>query len=196
MTQRVKNLPASGRPGFDPWVGKIPWRRAWQSTPVFLPGESLWTEKPGGLHSMGSQRVGRDWPTKHSTYILAMAESCTPKFVCWGSNTDMTLFGHLCSPHSLDLIYSCLPHSASATLAFLWPQVKYTHISLSLSTHTHTHQEKTTWGYKNKATVFKPGSPHQNPTILAPWSQTSSLQNNEKINSVGLSHPVYGILLW
>ena len=25
---------------FDPWVGKIPWRRAWQSTPVFLPGES------------------------------------------------------------------------------------------------------------------------------------------------------------
>ena len=28
------------RHGFHPWVGKIPWRRAWQSTPVFLPGES------------------------------------------------------------------------------------------------------------------------------------------------------------
>ena len=28
------------RYGFDPWVGKIPWRRAWQPTPVFLPGES------------------------------------------------------------------------------------------------------------------------------------------------------------
>jgi len=28
------------RHGFDPWVGKIPWRRAWQSIPVFLPGES------------------------------------------------------------------------------------------------------------------------------------------------------------
>ena len=25
--------------GFDPWVGKIPWRRTWQPTPVFLPGE-------------------------------------------------------------------------------------------------------------------------------------------------------------
>ena len=25
---------------FDPWVGKIPWRRKWQCTPVFLPGES------------------------------------------------------------------------------------------------------------------------------------------------------------
>ena len=24
-------------PGFDPWVGKIPWKKAWQPTPVFLP---------------------------------------------------------------------------------------------------------------------------------------------------------------
>ena len=29
-----------GRPGFNPWVRKIPWRRAWQPTPVFLSGES------------------------------------------------------------------------------------------------------------------------------------------------------------
>ena len=29
-----------GRPGFDPSVGKIPWRRKWQPNPVFLPGES------------------------------------------------------------------------------------------------------------------------------------------------------------
>ena len=29
-----------GRPGFDPWVWKIPWRRTWQSTPVLLPGKS------------------------------------------------------------------------------------------------------------------------------------------------------------
>ena len=40
----VKNLPANaGRlkgHRFNPWVGKIPWRRAWQPTPVFLPGKS------------------------------------------------------------------------------------------------------------------------------------------------------------
>ena len=51
--------------GFSPWVGKIPWRRAWQPTPVFLPGESPWTEEPGKLQSMGSQRL--------STYA----------WVCW-----------------------------------------------------------------------------------------------------------------
>ena len=34
-------------PGFDSWVGKIPWRRAWQPTPVFFPGDSTWVEEPG-----------------------------------------------------------------------------------------------------------------------------------------------------
>ena len=29
-----------GRPGFNPWVRKIPWRKEWLPTPVFLPGES------------------------------------------------------------------------------------------------------------------------------------------------------------
>ena len=49
------------REGFDPWVRKIPWRRAWPSTPVFLPGESPWTEEPGGLQSVGLHRVRHDW---------------------------------------------------------------------------------------------------------------------------------------
>ena len=44
-----------GRPGLEPRVGTIPWRRVWQSTPIFLAGESPWTEEPGGLQSMGSQ---------------------------------------------------------------------------------------------------------------------------------------------
>ena len=41
-------------------------RRAWQPTPIFLPGECPWTEKSGGLQFMGLQRVGHDWATKHS----------------------------------------------------------------------------------------------------------------------------------
>ena len=35
----VKNLPAMQETQFNPWVGKMPWRREWQPTPVFLPGE-------------------------------------------------------------------------------------------------------------------------------------------------------------
>ena len=41
----VKNLPANAgdgdmRHGFDPWIEKIPWRKAQQPTPVFFPGEA------------------------------------------------------------------------------------------------------------------------------------------------------------
>ena len=52
-----------GRSGFNPWVGKIPWRRKWLPTLVFLPGELPWTEEPGGLQSTGSQRVRHNWVT-------------------------------------------------------------------------------------------------------------------------------------
>ena len=46
VAQLVKNLPANAgdhlqrRPGFDPWVRKIPWRRRWGPIPVFLPRKS------------------------------------------------------------------------------------------------------------------------------------------------------------
>ena len=40
VAQLVKKCLQRGRHEFDPWVGKIPWMRAWQPTPVFLPGES------------------------------------------------------------------------------------------------------------------------------------------------------------
>ena len=57
----VKNQPTNaGDTELDPWVGRISWRRAWQPTPVFLPWRIPWTEEPGGLQSMGSQRVQHD----------------------------------------------------------------------------------------------------------------------------------------
>ena len=51
VAQTVKNLPSMQ---FNPWVGKIPWRRACLSTPVSLPGEF---QDRGAWQSMGSQRV-------------------------------------------------------------------------------------------------------------------------------------------
>ena len=48
------------RRGFNPWVNKIPQRRKWQPTPVFLPGRAPWAEEPNRLQSIGSQRVRHD----------------------------------------------------------------------------------------------------------------------------------------
>ena len=51
----------------DSWVGKIPWRRAWQPTPVFFSWKIPWTEEPGQLQSTGSQTFEHDWSNRACT---------------------------------------------------------------------------------------------------------------------------------
>ena len=105
MSQLVKNLPTVWETWFDTWVGKIPWRREWLTTPVFWPGKfhglySPWGHKesdtteqlsltPSELcistlihhyHSEvaivhGSQRVRHDWAT------LTPSELCIPTLI-------------------------------------------------------------------------------------------------------------------
>ena len=48
------------RPGLDLWVGKIPWRREWKLTPVFLPRESHGQRSLEGYSPWGL-RIGHDW---------------------------------------------------------------------------------------------------------------------------------------
>ena len=52
------------RLGFHPWVRKIPWRRAWQPAPVFLPGESHGQRSLGDYSPWNRKRVGCDLVTK------------------------------------------------------------------------------------------------------------------------------------
>ena len=51
---------------FDPWVGKSPWRRKWQPTAIFLPGESRGWRSLAGCSPWG-RRVGQDWATEHAS---------------------------------------------------------------------------------------------------------------------------------
>ena len=70
VAQMVKNPPAMWEPGFDPWVRRIPWRRARQPTPVFLPGES---------HGQRSLAGDSPWGCKEldTTELLSTAEHST-----------------------------------------------------------------------------------------------------------------------
>ena len=70
VVQMVKNLPAT----WETWFQSLGWEdpleegRAIHSS---VPGWRIpWMEEPGGLQSTGSQRVGHDWKTKHSTRII------------------------------------------------------------------------------------------------------------------------------
>ena len=67
VAQVVKNLPANAgdmRYGFDPWVWKIPWKRKWQPTPVFLPEEFHVQRSLAGCSLWDHKRVGHSLATK------------------------------------------------------------------------------------------------------------------------------------
>ena len=71
----VNNLPAmpeTQRCRFNPWVGKIPWRRKWQPPPVFLPGKS---HRPRSLFGYGPQGCKSQIQLSDSTTICVVPYS-------------------------------------------------------------------------------------------------------------------------
>ena len=55
---------------FDPWVGKIPWRRKWQPTPVFLPGKSHREKSLAGYSQWGRTESDTTEVTQHARNVL------------------------------------------------------------------------------------------------------------------------------
>ena len=68
------------RHGFYPWVRKFPWRRKWQPTPVFLPGNSHGQRSLVGYSLQGCKRVSHDWATKQWQQGLV---DCRPSIFCF-----------------------------------------------------------------------------------------------------------------
>ena len=66
------------RCGFDPWVRKIPWRRKWQPTPVFLPGESHGQRSQVGYSPWGSKEL--DMTERASTWVPPVNTFCARWF--------------------------------------------------------------------------------------------------------------------
>ena len=65
----VKNPPTIRRHTsrwFEHWVGKIPWRRAWQCTPVFLPGESHRGAWRAMVHGVTKNQMWLKWQSRHA----------------------------------------------------------------------------------------------------------------------------------
>ena len=67
----VKNPPANAGDvkglGLDPWVRKIPWRRKWKPTPVFLPGKSHEQRSLVSYSPWGQKELDT---TENSTYRI------------------------------------------------------------------------------------------------------------------------------
>ena len=76
VAQLVKNLPAMRRPGFNPWVGKVPWRRERLPNPVFSPAEfhglySPWSCKESDLTGWLEKKKNTDlWEISRFIHCL------------------------------------------------------------------------------------------------------------------------------
>ena len=85
---------------FDPWVGKIPWRRKWQPIPVFLSGQSFGQMNLAGYCPWVHKRVGNDWVTKQQKQYKQ--QSC----VAFPLKNYLRFFFHLKS----STLFSLVPH--------------------------------------------------------------------------------------
>ena len=77
----VKNMPVNVgdiRLGLDPWVGKIPWRRAWQPSLVFLSGEFHGQRSLVGYGPWGCKESDTTERPTHTQYIVQGNTAQTP----------------------------------------------------------------------------------------------------------------------
>ena len=100
-----------GKPRFDPWVGKIPWRRDWQPTPVFLPGEFHRQRSLAGYSPWGGRES--DTTGRLSTHMIFFREKlpflCNPEYFLSGKEQEKW------KPRSFDLFsYSLNPSLSSS----------------------------------------------------------------------------------
>ena len=69
------------RRGFSPWMGKIPWRRAWQPSPELLPGESRGQRSLAGYSPWGHKELDTTETTEHahthSQGVINLSSLCT-----------------------------------------------------------------------------------------------------------------------
>ena len=78
----AKNLPMqeTQETGFDPWVRKVPWRRAWQFTPVSLLGKFHGQRSPAGYSSWGLKTRTRLSTHPHTAPLILPPQ--TPEYLC------------------------------------------------------------------------------------------------------------------
>ena len=80
------NEGATGDVGLIPGVGKIPWRRAWGPTPVFLPGESHGQRSLAGCSPWGRKESDTAETTEHKHAFYSKVPECKPGAIhgSWG----------------------------------------------------------------------------------------------------------------
>ena len=134
QAQTVKNLPAIQETWVNPQVGKIPWRRKWQPTPVFLPGEFHGQRSLAGYSPWGHKEVDTTerlplshlliWWTVLSwtlvSIMTALLRTCPAAFLesCSSSSfLSPAWYFPLCAPCPHSPVWLPLSHVLSSTMS-------------------------------------------------------------------------------
>ena len=126
------------RSGFDPWVGKIPWRRAWQPTPVFLPGEALGQRSLAGYSPWGHKES--DTTEQLSTHTCSRQDIhlVTPTTdlatLLKINSTARSMKSSLWQEGQIDLIFT-LGLNSPSTKCLMDPNIQSINIYISMGPH-------------------------------------------------------------
>ena len=113
---------------FDPWVRKTPWRRKWQPTPEFLPGESHGQRCLVGYSPWGHKRVRHDWSdsitmvnfmwlvTVPATGYTLLSRSLLPESMV--PSTQLQVILHILVQSDFSLPHHPPPHTQTHTHTF------------------------------------------------------------------------------
>ena len=106
VAQMVKNPPAM----WETWVGKIPWRRAWQPTPVLLPGESHGWRSLAGHSPWGRKASDTTWLSEWAQDLpdLGLAQLCSFTLVWWVYSSSAISKANLKGRHLNEWLLSTL----------------------------------------------------------------------------------------
>ena len=105
VAQKLRICLQCRRPRVDRCVRKILWRREWQSTPVFLPGESLGQRSPAGYTPWDRKESDT---TERLAVPLFASDPCGVRWVAgWERNSQSTV-------HIQGIIWLCYSHPAKA----------------------------------------------------------------------------------
>ena len=165
VTHLVKNPPASRRPWvFDPWVRKIPWRREWQHTPVFLSGK---------FHGLRSLVGYSPWGRKESD----MSEQLAFSFFKVNQSSDVERRLSLSESKSLS--------SFIKLLCFLSSQLMFSGVTL-----IQHHLRNSSWWWTGKPGVLQSlGLPRVRHDWVTELNCTALMQlkSFQKLNKVKMS---------
>ena len=173
--ESASNAGDENRHGFDPWIMKIPWRRSWQPTPVFLPGESPGQRSLVGYSPWGPTESDTTAVTYHAcTYVHTHTHTHT-----WNDNHSFSKIWP--SKH----VYEHAKYSIKRDICF-W------HAGIRRSTHPLHKKQVESWMKLSKTSI----SALWRPTKGVPQTETTYSWNywTPGRNRAGLQHPCLRML--